>query len=142
MVELSIKNQYRTSKIGQLAKYMYGRDFNDETNNPLSLRIEKEGDNLIVTVNWEDIGYINSKTHYLSYKIEGLKDLIVSFLNDYTITELDTKLNNYTKTADMNTKLNDSTRTDDILNKLMSHYTAQAFDFLSSLETEYNAMNE
>jgi hypothetical protein len=62
-------------------------------------------------------------------------------------TDLDTKLNDYIKTTDLNTKLSDYTRTDgsnmtdDISNKLMSHHTTQVFDFLSSLEMEYNAMH-
>jgi len=58
-----------------------------------------------------------------------------------------TDLGDYIKTTDLNTKLSDYTRTDgsnitdDIQNILMSHHTTQVFDFLNSLEMEYNAMH-
>lgn len=74
-----------------------------------------------------------------------LPKFLLNKLNDTFAFKTD--LGNYITTTDLNTKLIDYTRsdgsnmTDDISNKLMSHHTAQVFDFLSSLETEYNAMH-
>ncbi|VVC42857.1 Outer membrane protein/outer membrane enzyme PagP, beta-barrel,Surface antigen msp4 [Cinara cedri] len=61
-----------------------------------------------------------------------LPKFLLNKLNDTFAWKTD--LSNYTKTDGSN-------MTDDIQNKLMSHHTAQVFDFLSSLETEYNAMH-
>ncbi|VVC39143.1 Hypothetical protein CINCED_3A005964 [Cinara cedri] len=136
MAQLEIKNQQKISYIDKLVEHLYTHD-----SDPPTLRIEKEDDDLIVEVEWhmlpvgqeEEFNWVKQR-YLLSYKVEGLKDLIGSFLDDYTTTNLDAKLSDYTKTDGSN-------MTDDISNKLMSHHTAQVFDFFSNLETEYNAMN-
>ncbi|VVC35027.1 Outer membrane protein/outer membrane enzyme PagP, beta-barrel,Surface antigen msp4 [Cinara cedri] len=70
---------------------------------------------------------------------------LLNKLNDTFVFKTD--LSDYAKTTDLNIKLSDYARTDgsnmtdDMSNKLMSHHTAQVFDFLSSLEMEYNAMH-
>ncbi|VVC27589.1 Hypothetical protein CINCED_3A012229, partial [Cinara cedri] len=89
----------------------------------------------MVTVYWTDnYSWGDPETYYLEYKVEGLTDLIGSFWDDYTTTNLDAKLSDYAKTDGSN-------MTDDIQNRLMSHHITQVFDFFSNLETEYNAMH-
>ncbi|VVC46458.1 Hypothetical protein CINCED_3A025146, partial [Cinara cedri] len=95
MAKLEISKSTSYENISRLLQFAH------DQSDSLGINIYNQNNDLIVNFQWKEHNW----PHELSYKVKGVKDLIGSFLGDHSTTDLDTKLSDYTKTADLNTKL-------------------------------------